>query len=46
MLRPHGGKNAQFGEIGRAPQDLQNAVVFVRAEPVLGDHLGGDRRIV
>ena len=44
MLVPHRRENTEFGERGFTADQLQNAIVFVRLEPVFGDQLGGDAR--
>ena len=46
MLVPHRREDAELGERRLAADQLENALVFVRLEPVLGDQLGGDVRFV
>ena len=42
MLRPHHRKDAELDHIGLAPQRIEHALVFLGAETVLLDGLGGD----
>jgi hypothetical protein len=42
MLVPHGRKDAELGETRLPPDDLQDALVFVGAEPVGRDQVFGD----
>jgi hypothetical protein len=42
MLVPHGREDAELGEGRLTPDDLEDALVFVRAEPVGGDQVVGD----
>src|SRR6185437_15397668 len=42
MLRPHDREDAELDEVGLATERLQDAPIFLVAEPVLGDHFGGD----
>jgi hypothetical protein len=46
MLVPHRRKDAELREARRAPDQIENALVLVRLEPMLGDKLGGDLRFV
>ncbi len=43
MLRPHYREDAELDHIGLAPQRMQDALVFLGAETMLLDGLGGDR---
>jgi hypothetical protein len=42
VLVPHGREDAEFGERGRAPDDVEDALVLVGLEPVRGDQVPGD----
>ena len=42
VLAPHDREDAELGQRGRAAQDLEQPLVFVGRQPVLGDDLGGD----
>ena len=42
VLVPHGRENAELGQRRRAADQLEDALVFVRLEAVLGDKFGGD----
>ena len=42
MLVPHGREDAELGERRLAADQLEDALVFVGLEPVLGDEFGGD----
>ena len=42
MLVPHGGENAEFGQRRLAADQLQNTLIFIRLQTVLGDEFGGD----
>ena len=46
VLAPHGREDAEFHHGGIAAHDLQQALVFVRRQPVLGNDLRRDRRLV
>ena len=46
MLRPHDGKNAQFGKVRLAAHMRDNHIVFVWRQPMLGDQFGGYGRVV
>ena len=46
MLVPHCGEDSELGETWRAAKKFQDALVFLRLEPVLGDQFGGDGRFV
>ena len=42
MLRPHDREDAELDEVRLAAEGVEDAVIFVGREAVLGDHLGGD----
>ena len=42
VLAPHDREDAELGQRGLAAEDLEQPLVFVGREPVLGDDLGGD----
>ena len=42
MLVPHGRENAEFREGRCAPDEVENALIFVRLEAVGSNHLFGD----
>src|ERR1044072_1172517 len=42
MLRPHDREDAELGEIGFPAHGVQDALIFLGREAVLGDHFGGD----
>jgi len=44
MLAPHHGKDAQFDEVGLAPQRVKYALIFLGRKPVLVDDFGCDLR--
>ncbi len=46
VLVPHRRENAELGEARLAADQLDDALVFVRLEAVLGDQLGRDGRFV
>ena len=46
MLVPHRGENSELGEAWRTAEKLQNALVFLRLESVLGDQFGSDGGLV
>src|SRR5262245_35212106 len=46
VLVPHGRENAELGERRLAADELQDPVVFVRLEAVLGDKLGRNADII
>ena len=46
MLRPHYGKNSEFGHGRSASHYFQNFFVFFRRQSVLSDNFGGDFRFV
>ena len=45
VLVPHGREDAELGQARLAPDQLEDALVFVRLEAVFGDQRGGDGRI-
>ena len=46
MLRPHDGKHAKLGIIGRAPHMRADHLKLVRRQPVFGDQRIGDFRVI
>jgi hypothetical protein len=42
MLTPHDGENPEFGEVGLATEDFEDAVVFVGRDAVFGDEFRCD----
>ena len=42
MFRPHDREDAELDEVRLAAEGVEDAVIFVGGETVLGDHLGGD----
>jgi hypothetical protein len=46
MLVPHCGENSELGKAWRAAEKLQNTLVFLRLEPMLGDQFGSDGWLV
>jgi hypothetical protein len=42
MLRPHHGEDAEFGPVRLAPEQLLQALIFVRRQTVLGHDLRRD----
>lgn len=46
MLIPHRRKDAQFGEAWLATDDLQNTLVFIRAQSMAGNQVGRDGRLL
>ena len=45
VLAPHDREDAELGEVRFAPEDLLDALEFLRGEPVFRDQIGRDRRI-
>src|SRR5205823_2652288 len=46
MFVPHCRENAELSEARRPAEQFDDALVFLRLEPVLGDQFGGDSRFV
>src|SRR6266478_2661487 len=46
VLVPHCRENPELGETRHPPDQLQNALVLIRLQPVAGDEFGGDLRFV
>ena len=46
MLVPHRRENPEFGEARDPADEFQDALIFVRLEPMAGDEFGGDLRLV
>src|SRR4051812_7898301 len=44
MLRPHDRENAELDKVRLAAERFEDSAIFLVAEPVLGDHFGGDAR--
>ena len=42
MLGPHHREDAELGQVRLAPERVQDALIFLGAEAVLGDDLGRD----
>ena len=40
MLAPHHRENAELGDVGLAPQNIDHLAVFFRAQPMAGDDVG------
>src|SRR5712675_2112211 len=46
VLVPHRRENPELGETRHPPNQLEDALIFVRLQPVAGDEFGGDLRLV
>jgi hypothetical protein len=46
VLVPHRREDAELGKARRAADELDQALIFIRLEAVLGDQVGRDLRLV
>ena len=45
VLIPHGREDAKLGEAGRPAQQIENALIFIRLQPMIGGERLGDGRL-